>query len=481
MQLRITSGTDAGKTVEVEGNEFTIGRDASCDLTLNDGKASRRHAALRVLPDGRATLYDLGSSNGTYVDGKRVQSMLLTGNEQVQIGDTVLSAVTSPAAQPLGGAEGVTSVGQVVPAGGVGVTPPPQPVPTAPPPPQQPQQQTPPTQQQPAAGPPQTGQPFGGFQPPTATPVQRPSRTQSAIQRIMLQRAVNRATIVGVVAIVVAVGVGVAALLGAFAGDKPKATLTNAQIVDKAKPSTFFIVTDKDFANGGGGGRGTGWVWDAGQGLIVTNAHVVAGGKSWSVGSGDHLKIQVTDGGLNATPNGKSAKLLGQANCEDIAVLKVDDKAGLKTLPRASQKTLKLGDHVVAVGYPSTLNTTTDMNFDSPGVTSGDLTATSGDVSQVETTFGAIPGEGAGDPTVGPYKNVILTDAVINQGNSGGPLVDEKARLVGMNSAVRTDVQGQNYAVGVDRIKEIVPQLLGGQDVCGDGNGALAEDLSGGE
>jgi serine protease Do len=68
---------------------------------------------------------------------------------------------------------------------------------------------------------------------------------------------------------------------------------------------------------------------------------------------------------------------------------------------------------------------------------------------------------------VGPYKNVILTDTVINKGNSGGPLVDEKARLVGMNSAGRTDVQGQNYAVGVDRINEIVPKILAGQKVCG--------------
>ena len=48
-------------------------------------------------------------------------------------------------------------------------------------------------------------QPPGGFQPPTQTPIQRPSRTQSAIQRIMLQRAVNRATIVGIAAIVIAI------------------------------------------------------------------------------------------------------------------------------------------------------------------------------------------------------------------------------------------------------------------------------------
>jgi S1-C subfamily serine protease len=463
MQLKIISGANAGQTAEVSGAEFTIGREAGVDLVINDGKASRRHAALKPLPDGRATLYDLGSSNGTYVNGQRIQSTVLNGGEQVQIGDTIMTPVVQqPAAA---GAHGATSVGAV---------PPPTPAPPSQPPAPQ-QGYTPPTQPLQPVG---QQQPPGGFQPPSQQPIQRPSRTQSAIQRIMLQRAVTRATWVGIAAIVIAVGVGIAALLGVFSGDPAKVSLSNAQIVDKVKPSTFFIVTDKDFVNGGGGGRGTGWVWDANEGLIVTNAHVVAGGTRWSVGSGDHLKIEATEDGLNATPNGKDAELVGQANCEDIGVLKVSDPAGLKTLPRVkSQKDVKLGDHVVAVGYPSTLNTTTDMNFDKPGVTSGDLTANSGDVSQVQTTFGAIPGESPGDPTVGPYENVILTDTVINQGNSGGPLVDEEGRLVGMNSAVRTDVQGQNYAVGIDRINEIVPKLLAGEDVCGDGNGPKAEDL----
>src|SRR5918911_5615477 len=92
MQLTIKSGPGSGRTIKVEGTEFTIGREAGVDLVLADGKASRRHAALRVLPDGRATLYDLGSSNGTFVDGRRIQSTLLQGGEQIQIGDTVLEA-----------------------------------------------------------------------------------------------------------------------------------------------------------------------------------------------------------------------------------------------------------------------------------------------------------------------------------------------------------------------------------------------------
>jgi putative serine protease PepD len=455
MQLTITAGADAGKTVQVQGNEFVIGREAGADLVLADGKASRRHAALRPLPDGRATLYDLGSSNGTFVNGQRVQSMLLQGGEQIQIGDTVLvpGQAAVPGAQPVGGALGATSPGAVVPAAAAAA---------APPPPQQPavpQQAafTPPTQQQ---------APATGFQPPSPAPIQRPSRTQSAIQRVMLQRAVNRATIIGIVAIVLVIGVVIAAVAGVFGGSS-KSGPSNREIVAKTKASTYFVVTNK----GDSAGRGTGWVWDAAKGIIVTNAHVVAGGKEWSVATGDDLKIDVNGTDVLAGPNGQKAKLLGEADCEDIGVLQVPNTSGLVTLPRGSQKDLQVGDHAVAVGYPATLNTATSDVFSTPGFTRAQLTATSGDVATVSTTFGAIPGEGPGDATVGPYENVILTDTVINKGNSGGPLVNDKAQLIGMNSAGRTDVQGQNYAIAVDRIEQVVPQIIAGKNVCA-GRGA---------
>jgi putative serine protease PepD len=449
MQLTITSGADAGKTVQVQGNEFTIGREAGCDLMINDNKASRRHAALRPLPDGRATLYDLGSSNGTFVNGQRVQSLLLQGGEQIQIGDTVL--VPGQVIVPGAPAPAPTSAGAAVPAVAAAATPP------APPPQQA--AYTPPTQ------PLQAQQPVTGFQAPSPTPIQRPSRTQSAIQRVMLQRAVNRATIIGVIAIVLVVAVGALLALGVFSGDS-KSVPSNREIVAKTKPSTYFIVTRKSNA----AGRGTGWVWDAAKGIIVTNAHVVAGGEAWSVATGDDLKIEVnrTAEGAEvvAAPNGQPAKLLGEADCEDIGVLQVQNTNGLVTLPRGSQKDLQVGDHAVAVGYPATLNTATSDVFSTPGFTRAQLTATSGDVATVSTTFGAIPGEGPDDPQVGPYENVILTDTVINKGNSGGPLVNDKAELIGMNSAGRTDVQGQNYAIAVDRIEEVVPQILAGKDVC---------------
>src|SRR3954449_4353291 len=370
MQLTIKSGPGAGRTVKVEGTEFTIGREAGVDLVLADGKASRRHAALRVLPDGRATLYDLGSSNGTFVDGRRIQSTLLQGGEEIQLGGTVLRA------------DGAAPAQAAAPAPAA-----PQPVPVQPTPPTEPlTPATPSLQQQPAAG----------FTPPSPQPVvQRPSRTQSAIQRIMLQRAVNRATIIGIVAIVLVVALGAMAAFGVFSGGK--SSLSNAEIVDKTKPSTWFVVNDH---GGGRVGRGTGWVWDAGQGIIVTNAHVVAQSKNVTVAKGDDLKIEPVGDTFRAGPNGKTAKILGAANCEDIGVIQVGDTSGLVNLPRGTQKDLKVGDHVVALGYPGTHNIATDSSGFSPGFVRAQLTATSGDVGNVETTFNTVT---EGSDSFGPY------------------------------------------------------------------------------
>jgi S1-C subfamily serine protease len=214
---------------------------------------------------------------------------------------------------------------------------------------------------------------------------------------------------------------------------------------------------------GGRVGRGTGWVWDAGQGIIVTNAHVLAQSRNVTVAQGDDLKIEGIGDTFRAGPNGRTAKILGAANCEDIGVIQVSDRSGLQNLLRGSQQDLKVGDHVVAVGYPGTHNIT--QSAFGPGFTRAQLTATSGDVSTVSTTFSPVD---EGGDTFGPYQNVVLTDTVINPGNSGGPLVDEKGRLVGMNSATAAgDVTGQNYAVGVDRINEMVPRIISGQNVCG--------------
>jgi RND superfamily putative drug exporter len=89
--LTVESGRDQGRTVKATGPEFTIGRDEGCDLVLDDVKLSRRHAALRVLGPDRVILTDLGSSNGTFVDGRRVDDPLeLASGRRIELGDTRL-------------------------------------------------------------------------------------------------------------------------------------------------------------------------------------------------------------------------------------------------------------------------------------------------------------------------------------------------------------------------------------------------------
>ena len=409
MRIEITSGPDAGRTEQLR-DQITVGREGTANLVLRDPKSSRRHASFTVRPDGVVELRDLGSSNGTFVGGQQVQTATLRGGEEVRIGDTTMRVLPDP--------------------------PPPPPSPPPPPPMIAP-----------------------GFGQPDAPP---PPPSASTIQRLVIQRGIKRVTVLGIVVLVLLVGVLVALATGVFSGDdNGGGGKTAAQVVNETRPAAFLVVNDK---GGGTGGRGSGWVWDAGRGLIVTNAHVTNGAASedaYSVASGDKLTIEIGSEIGVGGEGSRGARLKGEALCEDIAVLQVDDKAGLRTLPRANQKDLEIGDEVVAVGYPSTKNLTEGQSSQE-----ADLTGNTGVISTVQTTFQAIPGEGFDDPSVGPYNNVILTDTVINQGNSGGPLVNLEGKLVGMNSAIRTDVQGQNYAIGVDRIKEIVPKLIEGDDVC---------------
>ncbi|HEX8646919.1 MAG TPA: trypsin-like peptidase domain-containing protein [Thermoleophilaceae bacterium] len=451
MILEITSGADAGRTANVRGDQFTLGREGTTNLVLRDAKASRRHVSLRELPDGRVELTDLGSRNGTFVNGQQVTGpVVLSGGEEIRIGDTVLRAVPEQAVAPPPAAAPPHA-----PAPPQAGAPPHAAAPQGPPPPIAP----------PFTPPPAAPYPPAPAQAPGARPVVTqsdapppPGPSASTMQRLVIQRGLRRVTIIGIAVLVLLV-IAIGGLVTGVFGGGDDGTLTNAEVVDESRTRTVLVVTSKGF---GSGGRGSGWVWDASDGIIVTNAHVTAGGDSYTVSTGDKLTIAIGEDVTIEGEESREAEVLGEALCEDIAVLKVKDKEGLETMPRVpSKKELKVGEDVVVVGYPSTLNLTEGQQQQD-----ADLTGNAGVISTVSTTFPAIPGEGPDDPTVGPYKDAILTDAVINQGNSGGPLVNHDARLVGMNSAQRTDVQGQFYAVGIDRINEIVPKLIEGDDVC---------------
>src|SRR3954471_23061934 len=254
-------------------------------------------------------------------------------------------------------------------------------------------------------------------------------RGQSAIQRIRLEKKLRNLTIaVGcVAAAIIVLGVLIAAgVIGGGGGANV------AAVVDADGPATVFVKTNENET-------GSGWVLDAGQGLIVTNGHVVNGGQTYQVGVNGKLR---------------QATLVGNAPCDDLAVLKVTPADGLKTMPLDAQAKVHEGDDVVALGYPQSASA------------DAKLTATAGVVSVAKTQYNESV------PDIPLYPNVIQIDAALNPGNSGGPLIKSSSqKLIGVNSAVRTEnqqgraIQGQNYAIGIDRVKQVVNYLRTGKSI----------------
>src|SRR3954447_12872683 len=102
MRVEVTSGPDAGRTFEIESGQAVIGRSADADLTLTDALSSSRHARLDVTGNG-ATLTDVGSTNGTTVDGSRIPPVTPTPLEngtRIGIGGSILTVSAIPGSAP---------------------------------------------------------------------------------------------------------------------------------------------------------------------------------------------------------------------------------------------------------------------------------------------------------------------------------------------------------------------------------------------
>ncbi len=394
--LIFASGARSGNTVEVSGASLEIGRDPACDLTLDDEKASRRHARLTRPPGRWPVLIDLGSANGTFVNGERLQgSRELRGGEEIRIGATLFRAsVPDPHPAPDAGAP----VSRAAP-------------------------DTPPAI-------------------PRAAPEAPPRRRETTIMKA-LERRMRRTTVLAGVAVLVALAIGGLALSGVLSGRDGRAgapaqpaQATTQEIVRAVTPSTVLINSGLD---GAPTGSGSGWVLDAEAGLVVTNAHVV------------NLQPDAGSSSFAVTAEGRSrpAEVVGIAPCEDLALLRVRDTEGLRTLALGSQAELEQGETVVAAGFPETASSEPN------------LVATRGVVSVVESRADAATGTG-----VVALPNVVQTDAAINPGNSGGPLVDERKRLVGINTLGSTRAENQGYAIGVDRAREVLETLRGGDSIA---------------
>ena len=200
-----------------------------------------------------------------------------------------------------------------------------------------------------------------------------------------------------------------------------------AEVVARVLPS---VVNVRTTLFDGGRGEGSG-VIVARSGIIVTNFHVVEGAQSLSVAFND---------GRHRRP--LSAGVVGTAPERDLAVLRVK-ASDLSAVRIGRSSTLRLGDGLLAIGFP--------LNLGGP-------TVTRGIVSGLNRTIQ--PAEGV------TLEGLLQTDAAINPGNSGGALVDLAGRLVGINTAAAQASTAENigFAIAIDEalpvIKEIRSQPL---------------------
>lgn len=192
-------------------------------------------------------------------------------------------------------------------------------------------------------------------------------------------------------------------------------------------------------------GLGSGVIVDS-RGYILTNNHVVAGA--------DELKVRLA--------NGKElkGKIVGTDPKTDLAVVKVEAD-NLRAVKLGDSDELKVGSWVMALGSPLGLEQT--------------------------VTVGIVSAKGRGNLNLAEYEDFIQTDAAINRGNSGGPLVNLSGELVGINTAIASygyggGYQGVGFAIPINMAKMVMDTLISGGKVVrawlGVGIQPLTEDLA---
>ena len=203
------------------------------------------------------------------------------------------------------------------------------------------------------------------------------------------------------------------------------------QIYDYVSPSVVHINTVTEVVDYWRGvvpqeGSGSGFIFDL-EGHIVTNNHVIEGATE--------IEVLMADG------TSVSALVIGRDSYYDLAVLLIDPTLvpTLQPIPLGTSTTLRVGQRVIAIGNPFGL----------------DRTLTTGVISALERTV-----EGESGLLVG---NVIQTDAAMNPGNSGGPLLDMHGRVIGVNTMIYSTGGGSvgiGFAVPIDVVSRVVPELI---------------------
>jgi putative serine protease PepD len=211
--------------------------------------------------------------------------------------------------------------------------------------------------------------------------------------------------------------------------------LTATQIYDRDSSGVVSIVVRTQR----GEDSGTGIVLND-QGLILTNDHVVEGAQS----------ITVTASGSSGAT--RAATLVGEEANSDLALIHVDPSGlGLKPLQLASSSAVQVGDSVYAIGNPYGLNET----------------LTRGIVSALEREISA--------PDGAKITGAIQTDAALNPGNSGGPLLNEEGEVIGVNSQIASDAAsvagsqpgstGVGFAISSNTVAQAIKTIEAGKGV----------------
>ena len=213
-----------------------------------------------------------------------------------------------------------------------------------------------------------------------------------------------------------------------------------ADFVDAARmvvPATVHVVVNggfQDVVSGSG-------AIISDDGYIVTNYHVIDGAKTILVSLSNRQTLQ--------------ARLIGADPSTDLAVLKID-AANLPFLLYGKSEEIKVGQWVLAVGYPLSLQ----------------VTATAGIVSgmgrNLASSMGLSPGPSFGQSrmqanSVNRIDSFIQTDAAVNLGNSGGPLVNPAGQIIGINTAMATPngaYTGYSFAIPVNIVQRVVGELI---------------------